>query len=299
VAEAAVQGEAPLVVTAGTLREWPLPDPESDKESRGRVLVVGGGTETPGAVLLAGEAALRAGAGKLQLAVAEGVAPALAVAVPECRAFGLPAGPAGVLRADAAPAVVDAASSADVVLLGPGCTDLGATVELLEEVVPSLDGTVVLDALATAYVTEHPDGVHRFSGRCVLTANPTEVARMLDRKDDEVDADPVAASAALAERTGVVVLCGGKDKVVAAPDGRAWLVEAGGPGLGASGSGDVQGGLVAGLLARGADPAQAAVWGAWLHGTAGDRLAASSGPVGFLVRELASLVPGLVAEVAG
>ena len=66
-----------------------------------------------------------------------------------------------------------------------------------------------------------------------------------------------------------------------------------------SGSGDVQGRLVAGLLARGAEPAQVAVWGGWLHGTAGDRLAASAGPVGFLVREPAPLVPGLVAEVGG
>jgi len=289
----------PVVVTAATLAAWPLPDPASDKESRGRVLVVGGGAETPGAVLLAGEAALRAGAGKLQLAVAAEVAPALAVAVPESRAFGLPAGGAGVLRAQAAPRVVDAASGADVVLLGPGLTDLGATVELLEEVVPALDATIVVDALATAYLTEHPDGVRSFAGRCVITANPTEVARMLDRDDDEVEADPVAASTALAERTGVVVLCGGEDKVVAAPHGSSWLVRAGGPGLGASGSGDVQGGLVAGMLARGAGPAQAAVWSAWLHGTAGDRLATSSGPVGFLMRELAALVPGLVAEVAG
>jgi ADP-dependent NAD(P)H-hydrate dehydratase len=289
----------PVVVSAATLREWPLPDPASDKESRGRVLAVGGGTETPGAVLLAGEAALRAGAGKLQMAVAESVAPALALAVPESRAFGLPAGPAGVLGAQAAPAVLKAAEAADVVLLGPGCTDLDATVELLEEVVPRLDATVVLDALATAYVTEHPDGLGGLTGRCVLTANPTEVARMLGREDDEVEADPAAAAVALAGRTRAVVLCGGADKVVAAPDGSAWRVEAGGPGLGASGSGDVQAGLVAGLLARGAEPAQAAVWGAWLHGTAGDRLASSSGPIGFLVRDLAAHVPGLVAEVAG
>jgi ADP-dependent NAD(P)H-hydrate dehydratase len=289
----------PITVTSATLGAWPLPDPATDKESRGRVLVVGGGTETPGAVLLAGEASLRAGAGKLQLAVAADVAPALAVAVPECRAFGLPAGATGVLRSAAAPALLDAASAADVVLLGPGLTDLDATVELLEEVVPRLDATVVVDALATAYVTRHPDGLRRFAGRCVVTANPTEVARMLEREDDEVDADPVVAATALAERTGVVVLCGGAEKVVAAPDRRSWRVDAGGPGLGASGSGDVQGGLVAGLLGRGADPAQAAVWAAWLHGTAGDRLAASSGPVGFLMRELAALVPGLVAEVAG
>ncbi len=289
----------PIAVGPGTLRGWPLPEPGSDKESRGRLLVVGGGTETPGAVLLAGEAALRAGAGKLQLAVAAAVAPALAVAVPECRALGLPAGPGGVLRAEAAPAVIEASSGADVVLLGPGLTDLEATVELLEEVVPGLDATVVVDALATAYVTEHPDGLRRTTGRCVLTANPTEVARMLGREDEEVTADPAAAATALAERTGVVVLCGGADKVVAAPDGSTWLVQAGGPGLGASGSGDVQGGLVAGLLARSAEPAQAAVWGAWLHGTAGERLAASSGPVGFLAREVAAVVPGLVAEVTG
>ena len=289
----------PVRVTAGTLHDWLLPDPAGDKESRGRVLVVGGGTQTPGAVLLAGEAALRAGAGTLQLAVASPVAPGLALAVPECRAFGLPADDAGVVGGAAAAAVRAAAGSADVVLLGPGLTDLDATVELLEEVVPRLDATLVVDALATAYVTAHPDGLGRLAGRCVITANPTELARMLDRPDEEVEQDPRAAASALAEATGVVVLCGGRGKTVAAPDGHTWLVRAGGPGLGASGSGDVQSGLVAGLLARGAEPAQAAVWGGWLHGTAGDRLAAATGPVGFLMRELAAVVPGLVAEVTG
>lgn len=290
--------QSPVEVDPGTLRSWPLPDPASDKESRGRVLVVGGGSETPGALLLAGEAALRAGAGKLQLATTTDVAPMLAVAVPECRALGLPAEPTGFLGRTAAPHLVRAASAADVVLLGPGLTDLGATVDLLEQVVPQLDATLVVDALATAYVTEHPDGLRHVAGRCVVTANPTEVSRMLGREDEEVSADPAAAATALAERTGVVVLLGGADKVVASPDGEVWVVRAGGPGLGASGSGDVQAGLVAGMLARGTRPAQAAVWAAWLHGTAGDRLAALQGPVGFLVRELAALAPGLVAEVS-
>ena len=289
----------PVLVTGAILRGWPLPDPGSDKESRGRVLLLGGGEGTPGAVLLAGEAALRAGAGKLQMAVAAAVAPALALAVPESRTFALPTDDDGVLGSGAAAGVIEAAGAADVVLLGPGFTDLDATVELLEQLVPELQCAVVLDALATAYVTRHSDGLGHLTGRCVLTANPTEVARMLDREEERVSADPVAAATALADRSGAVVLCGGTDKVVATPDGDTWLVEAGGPGLGASGSGDVQAGLVAGLLARGAEPAQAAVWGGWLHGTAGDRLAASAGPVGYLMRELAALVPGLVAEVVG
>jgi NAD(P)H-hydrate repair Nnr-like enzyme with NAD(P)H-hydrate dehydratase domain len=75
------------------------------------------------------------------------------------------------------------------------------------------------------------------------------------------------------------------------------VVTTGGPGLGVSGSGDVQAGIVTGLLARGAEPAQAAVWGAWLHGRAGEVLADRIGPVGFLARELPATVPGLLAEV--
>ena len=78
------------VITPRLLRDWPLPDPRGDKESRGTVLVVGGARFTPGAVLLAGVAALRAGAGRLQLAVNASTAAALSIAVPEAKVVGLP-----------------------------------------------------------------------------------------------------------------------------------------------------------------------------------------------------------------
>src|SRR3569833_358910 len=79
------------VITPHLLRSWPLPDPQGDKEARGTVLVVGGSRFNPGAVLLAGVAALRAGAGRLQLAVAGETAVALSIAVPEAKVVGLPA----------------------------------------------------------------------------------------------------------------------------------------------------------------------------------------------------------------
>jgi ADP-dependent NAD(P)H-hydrate dehydratase len=81
------------VITPGLLRAWPLPDPQGDKESRGTVLVVGGSRFTPGAILLVGVAALRAGAGRLQLAVDQTTAAALSIAVPEAKVVGLPAQP--------------------------------------------------------------------------------------------------------------------------------------------------------------------------------------------------------------
>jgi hydroxyethylthiazole kinase-like uncharacterized protein yjeF len=284
-------------VTEGTLHEWPLPEPGSDKAARGEVLVVGGGARTPGGVLLAGEAALRVGGGKLRIATGGTVAPALAVAMPEALVAPLPEEPDGSLGTPAAEPLQELVGGADVVLLGPGMNDVEASVGLLERVVPGLEAQVVLDALASAFVTAHPDGLRHLDGRCVLTVNPTELARVLGRGDDEVTDDPVGAALDAAERTGVVVLCGGSVKAVGAPGGDSWLVRPGGPGLGVSGSGDVQAGLVAGLLARGAGPEQAAVWGAYLHGCAGDRLARTVGEVGFLARELLPVVPRLLADL--
>lgn len=287
----------PVLVTTGTLTGWPLPAPGSDKESRGRVVVVGGSLETPGAVLLAGEAALRSGGGKLQLATVSSVAATVAVAVPECRVLPLPETYDGRVGEDAADHVVTAAERADVVLLGPGLVDVDPSVALMSHVVPRLDTTVVVDALASAYVTEHPDGLHHLAGRCVLTVNPTELSRVLDRDEGDVSADPVGAALEAAVRSKAVVLCGGSEKAIATPEGSSWLVRNGGPGLGISGSGDVQSGIVAGLLARGASPAQAAVWGAYLHGRAGELLAVSLGELGFLAREIPGRLPRLLAEL--
>ncbi|MGZ4776072.1 MAG: NAD(P)H-hydrate dehydratase [Oryzihumus sp.] len=296
----AAELSTPTPITTDLLRGWSLPVPGTDKESRGRTLVVGGTAHTPGVVLLAAEAVLRAGAGKLQVTTTEPVAAALAVALPEALVVPLPTTRDGSLDpADAADRVLELAGGVDAVLLGPGFSDVDASRELLEALVPRLEGAAVLDALASAYVTAHRDGLRHLDGRAVLTLNPDELAKTLDVPEDRADDDPVAAARELAEATGSVVLCGGQGKAVAAPDGRTWTCDAGGPGLGVSGSGDVQAGLVAGLLSRGADPAQAACWGGHLHALAGDELAARVGTVGFLAREIAGCVPHLLDHLAG
>lgn len=286
----------PVTVTPGVLRDWALPEPGSDKQSRGEVLVVGGSEQTTGAVLLAGEASLRAGAGKLAMATVQASSSALSLAVPEAQVLGLGADE-GNIAVTAADAVVDRATAADLVLLGPGFTDPGASVAFLVRVLPRLRSSVVLDALGSAYLTEHPEGLHHLEGKVVLTVNPTELARTAGRDEDEVTRDPLAAAAEVAARSRVVVMCGGTSKYVVAPSGAAWVVEGGGPGLGVSGSGDVQAGIVAGLFVRCGEPAQAAVWGASVHARSGERLSAAVGAVGYLARELPAQVPAVLAEL--
>lgn len=286
----------PTVVTPDLLRDWSLPEPGSDKESSGRVFVLSGSRTTPGAALLATEAALRVGAGKVRLGTALTGAAQLAVAAPELHVTGLDEDDGGNVAPAEAERVVQLAEGCGSVLIGPGFTDVDAATALLGVLLPRLEATVVLDALASAYVTQDPERLRTLPATFVLTLNPTELAQCLGAEEDDVEADPTRHAVELAGRTGATVLYGGTAKVVASDDG-LWRVEAGNPGLGASGSGDVQAGLVAGLVGRGASPAQAAVWGGYLHAAAGDRLAERVAPVGYLARELAAEVPGLLAEL--
>jgi ADP-dependent NAD(P)H-hydrate dehydratase len=288
----------PTVVTPATLRAWPLPEAGAGKEARGRILVVGGTSGTPGAVLLAGEAALRVGAGKLQIATVDPAAGALAVAVPESLVIVLPGTQDGGIAASAAESLAAPARDSDTVLVGPGFGDPDESVALMESFAPTLETPTVVDALGSAFLTEHPEGLRHLEGRAVLTVNPSELARTAGLDEDDVTADPGPAAAQVAERSGLVVVCGGTEKLIVSPDGRSWLVQGGGPGLGVSGSGDVQAGFVAGLLARGADPAQAAVWGAYVHARAGERLAGAVGVVGYLAREIPDQGPAVLGELA-
>jgi ADP-dependent NAD(P)H-hydrate dehydratase len=288
---------AGTVITPAVLRGWPLPMPGDGKESRGHLLVVAGTVTTPGAARLAAEAALRAGAGKLTIATTAPAAATLAVALPEALVEPLPCGTDGSLSPGAADAVVRLARQADGLLVGPGFTDPEATVELLADVLPRLDLPLVLDATASAYLGRRPTALRDHAGAAVLTVNPDELALTAHRSRQAVDADPAPVVAALAATAGVVVLCGGTEKHVACPDGRAWVFQGGGPGLGVSGSGDVQAGIVAGLLARGAPADQAAVWAGYLHGRTGERLASEVGAVGFLARELLDQVPRILVEI--
>jgi ADP-dependent NAD(P)H-hydrate dehydratase len=269
-----------VVITPQLLRRWALPDPRGDKESRGTVLVVGGSRFNPGAVLLAGTAALRAGAGRLQLAVAEECAVALSVAVPEARVVGF--------TTDELP---DLAGGADVIVIGPGLDDIGQTTDLMRTVLEAADEdtAVVLDAFALGALSKDPKLQRQ--RRAVLTPNVTEAAHLLGEEPGE---DLAAVAYELASRYGAVVSLYGH---IAEPDGGAWREESGDAGLGTSGSGDARAGVVAGLLGRGAEPAQAACWAAYAHAVSGQRLSPRYGRTGFLARELVDEVAYTIATV--
>ena len=291
---------ASTLITRALLRRLPLPevDGEYGKESRGCVLVVGGSEQIPGAVILAATGALRAGAGKLQIATSRRVAPWVAVAVPEARVIGLRQTRAGELAPDACRALRAEVAACDALLIGPGMMTERAGVDLVRRCARAGEGpALVVDAAAlAAFAGRRPlaDG----PSRIVLTPHAGEMASLWGISKEAVLADPLSVAREVAMRLRVVVALKGACTYIAAPDGTTFHNTAGHDGLGTSGSGDVLGGVIAGLCARGADPLRAALWGVYLHACAGDVLGRGRRQGGFLARELLPEIPLLLARMS-
>ena len=279
----------PLNRTA--LRAHPLPPVvDGGKETKGRILIIAGSREVPGAALLAATAAMRAGAGKLQIATVRSIAAQVAVAMPEAMVVPLPEHRNGDFARSAVALVGGLADDADAIVAGPGMTP-GDTCRRLASALIKSPAALALDA-ALLRSMARPKGDR--NSLPLLLPHAGELASLLDCNEDEIAAEPIGCGLRAATVYRSLVLVKGVTSHVVHPDGRAWTFRGGAPGLGVSGSGDVLAGIVGGLLARGADPLAALLWGVWLHGQAGAELAKSVGPIGFLAREISDQVPALL-----
>ena len=240
----------------------PTPGPQSHKYSRGHVTVVGGATMT-GAARLAADAARRGGAGLVTIA---------ATARGDVYRTGSP----GVLVSEAPLAELLADRRRNVWVCGPGLGPEAARATL--PVLLSAGRCVVADADVFSAFAGEPEALR---GAAVLTPHAGEFARAFGSPGP----DRIAAVRAAAARTGAVVLLKGADTIIAAPDGKVAINASAPPWLATAGSGDVLAGLIAGLLAQGMEPWDAAAAGAYLHGRAGVLAGTGAGRGGFASRD--------------
>lgn len=297
--------DAAQILTIERLLDWPLPapSPDGDKEVRGRVLVIGGSREMPGAVILAATAALRAGAGKLTVATGASVAQLVASAIPESRVIGLPETERGGIAAGAADLFDCLIGKIDAVLIGPGMQDEPAVCAFVHALLPKFeDKVIVLDACAMSVVrgsqSYQEDAENVRDTHVILTPHAGEMAHLSGDQKHVVQGDPHTAARNAARAWNAVVALKGATTLIASPNGSAWQHEGGNIGLATSGSGDTLAGIIAGLAARGTTVEQAAVWGVLLHAQAGQNLAQRIGSIGYLAREIADEIPALMDQFA-
>lgn len=275
------------------LKAHPLPPViDGDKETKGRILVVAGSRDVPGAAVLAATAAMRAGAGKLRIATVESAAMAIASAIPEAMVTGLPEADGGFAR-EAIGRIVELAGDVDAVVAGPGVKPSDMCKRLADGLLESGAALALDVALLETLEPLHDRELGRRSTP-ILLPNAKELASLLDCEEEHVGKDPIRCGVRAAQLYRAIVLVKGVASHVVTPDGECWKYEGGAPGLGVSGSGDVLAGIVGGLLARGAEPLNALLWSVWLHGEAGARLAKGIGPIGFLAREIPGEIPALL-----
>lgn len=294
------------VATAEELAELLPPlEPDAHKGSQGTVLAWAGSASCPGAAGLAAEAAYRGGCGLVRIALPEGLQMGLAAWIPEAVYLPLPAGPEApdtVHRAVAA--LTEGLGDAEAVLLGPGIGRGGGQGEVFAEVLRAwgrlprdLPPALVLDADALYHLAQRPELAKQLPAGTILTPHPGEMAGLCGKTVEQVQAARLDEARALAERLQAVVVLKGALTVVALPDGRATISPVVEPALATAGTGDVLSGLIAGLLAQGLPPEDAALLGVWLQGRAGEMAAESFGPRSVLARDVLDALPDAILEL--
>ena len=261
-------------------------DPQSNKGTLGRLLLVCGSYGMAGACVMAARAALRCGVGLLDIAVDKSIYPVLAQAVPEAVFTVLDW---DEHRRESEERLLGALEKATACLMGCG---LGESAKrLCPPIFSHCTVPLVADADALNFAAGHSGVLEEVEAPLILTPHPGEMARLCGDTIPEIQADRLGAAREKARETGAVVALKGAATVIAAPDGRCAVNPTGNAGMAKGGAGDVLAGMISSFAAQGIPAFEAAVTGAYLHGLAGDLCAKRLGQRSMLPTDLIAALP--------
>lgn len=273
------------LIEAAILERVPHRTPISTKFTSGNVSVVGGSVGLTGAPIMAGVAAMRAGAGYVTLLVGKTVEPIVAAAQPEIMSVALP-DQGGDLVVDAVDTVLNKLKRADAVVLGSGMGRQSSTFDFTRALLPRVEAPVVLDA----------DGLNAFEGEIeriaqrksptVLTPHAGELARLLNTTSAEIERQRLHHVVAAAQATNGIVVLKGDDTLIATAEGQVAISPGGAPALATAGTGDVLAGVIAAMLGKGLEPFEAVCVGVYMHVCAGRKAAQPHGPDGVIASDV-------------
>lgn len=301
-------GSPRLIDRSAALARLPRRDPGAHKGAAGTLLIVGGSERYPSAPGLAAEAALRAGAGLVTLAAPRGAVAPLAARVPEATFLPLSQDAAGDIDPAAVTTIEGDLERFTAVLLGNGLGQSPGVAAVLGALLlgspanrPTGNGApLVIDADGLNWLTTIPQWWDHFRrGRLVLTPHPGEMARLWGSDTKTVTADPWSVARDAAARWGQVVVLKGGHTVVATPAGALWVAEQAHPALATAGTGDTLAGTIAGFLAQGLGPEDAAVLGLYVGGRAAELASAEVGVLPFVASDLPRAIGAAIRELEG
>lgn len=252
----------------------------SHKGNYGHVLGVGGSKGYSGSITMASRAAIRSGAGLVSALVPDAIHALVAPSIPEVMVHS---------------SMPDGKWSS--ILIGCGMGRTATTRELVLHLLETATCPLILDADAITVLAEHIDAVPSAKCPVILTPHPGEFATLFGLKIDEVQEDRIGMAKLAANKLKATIVLKGAGTVVAQPDRATAINLTGNPGMATGGSGDVLGGLIAGLAAQDMDPFEAACAGVWIHGRAGDLSAAEGSQATLIASDLIDKFPDVFREL--
>lgn len=276
----------------------PLPDiprlprrsPDSHKGTFGKVLVVAGSVGMSGAAILAGTAALRGGAGLVEVAVPDPIGPIVAGAQPCYTTSWLPADRQGRLAPAGIPLVLQAAKTAKAVVIGPGLGPCPDGQMMIKSIIRDVACPLVLDADALNFIGSNASILNMRNTPFLVTPHPGEFSRLTARDTRAIQGDRSAQAQAFAKRFKGILVLKGQGTIITDGD-RLFVNTTGNPGMATGGSGDVLSGLLGSLLAQGLSQWDAAVLGVYLHGLAGDLARDKYGEIAMIASDILEFFP--------
>ncbi|HEY7332312.1 MAG TPA: NAD(P)H-hydrate dehydratase [Candidatus Limnocylindria bacterium] len=282
-------------------RNLPARPDRAHKGDFGRLLIVAGSLDFPGAAVLSALGAMRAGVGLVRIAAAESVAARVAGSVPEATWMALDEEAPGLIGPGGWRRVTAEIGEHDAAVIGPGLGAQPATQRRARQLIAAIDVPTVIDADGLNALVGQPRWWQGIAGPLVLTPHPGEFARLTGEPapGGSDDAARAAAAADAALRWNQVIVLKGARTVVAEPGGELLRSDVVTPSLATAGSGDVLAGAIGAFLAGGAEPMVAAACAVAIHGAAGLLAAERIGRAGVMARDIANLLPEAIAQLRG
>jgi NAD(P)H-hydrate epimerase len=287
-----VQALRPADVTA-LLPKRPT---RSNKGTFGRVCVIAGCREMPGAAVLCCKAAYKAGAGYVHACVVQGVAQIIQSCAHEV---------VTTILSDENKfknnftEIEAALSHAKVIAIGPGLGRTPETFVFVREIIKNATAPLVIDADGLMAIADDMSVLKSLKAPCVITPHPGEMAALTGREISEILDDTVSAAQNFAKTHGVVTLLKDSRTVIASPDGRTFINLTGTSALAKAGTGDVLTGILAALIAQGLDAFDATVLAAHLHGLAGESAAKKLSDYGVNASDVVEHLPPVLHSLGG
>ncbi len=249
------------------------------KGNFGTGVVIAGSYGMCGAAVLAAKGALRNGIGILKAVINEKIYTPFTVSVPEAVCLSIE----NFSDNEKLPQFIE---NANALLIGCGMGNNSCTERAVNFVLQNAKCPLVIDADGINVIASHINILREFSSPIIITPHPGEMARIFGISAAEVEKNRIYYATRLVKEVGITVVLKGANTIVATKSGEVYFNITGNPGMATGGSGDVLGGIILSLLARGFSPEDAAQGGVYLHGAAGDKAKEIYGEEGLLPSDI-------------